>query len=568
MFDKKFPYGYEEVIYHKESSPDFYWDLKENKFFVGFQVMDYNSISLDTNEYLFPLFRLLKYEWKNGVLISTSNYIPTMKCNYTDSTVLEKINHLKLENYFCPNFTGVENAKMGGDYDSETSYVLNFELSMCNADRSICNDIKKTSQFLDNNMVFINTIYSDITYEKSNIEKPFTTKLELKFGFVNTLKSLWEEIYFAKFELDDDVGYILSDIEKIQGFGKVKYDSFSDIRSPPSQEIINRNNFAFYSCNIHHAVTQYNFKRWFEKIPDVLAKSLGVIEAIKLFFFFSYQFYVKYKMGIYLFNNLVILYKNDQENIDNRTKFLNIFNVNKKDKKDNNNIIDEIKLDNNNIIDENLDTENKNIKSNNDKKDVYGKNLIFFQHNIMKKIEMGMNSLNENSHSEKKELNNNLVPEKNKSKKEIVNNDNINENEKKLEEKKSVIKYMMDKFINNYKIGKLSFFEFICRNNKQKYNILFERYIGKIKKKLDLLHYLRMDRRTRLLENLLFTEMQKYLANFLSKKLFYEELDEKISISKSKKIKTENEEIFDYLLECESLDPFERKLIENFIIED
>ena len=283
MFDQKFPFGYEEVKYHKTNSPDFYWDLKENKFFVGFEVMDYNSSSLDKNEYLFPLFMLLKYEWKNGVLISTSNYIPTMKCNYTDSTVLERTSHLKLENYFCPNFTGVENAKMGGDYDSETSYVLNFELSMCNADRSICNDIKKTSQFLDNNMVFINTIYSDITYEKSNIKKPFTTKLELKFGFVNTLKSLWEDIYFAKFDLEDDVGYILSDIEKIQGFGKVKYDSYSDIRSPPSQEIINRNNFAFYSCNIHHAVTQYNFKRWFEKIPDVLAKSLGLIEAIKLF---------------------------------------------------------------------------------------------------------------------------------------------------------------------------------------------------------------------------------------------------------------------------------------------
>ena len=181
---------------------------------------------------------------------------------------------------------------------------------------------------------------------------------------------------------------------------------------------------------------------------------------------------------------------------------------------------------------------------------------------------MGMNSLNEDSYSEKKEFDNNLVPEKNKSKKEIVNNDNINENEKKLEEKKSVIKYMMDKFINNSKIKKFSFFEYICNNNKRENNILFKRYVEKIYKKFDILHYLRMDRRTRLLENLLFTEMQKYLANFLSKKLFYEDLNEKISISKSKKNKTENEKIFDYLLECESLDPFERKLIENFKIED
>jgi len=149
-----------------------------------------------------------------------------------------------------------------------------------------------------------------------------------------------------------------------------------------------------------------------------------------------------------------------------------------------------------------------------------------------------------------------------------VNNDNINENEKKLEEKKSVIKYMMDKFINNSKIKKFSFFEYICNNNKRENNILFKRYVEKINKKFDILHYLRMDRRTRLLENLLFTEMQKYLANFLSKKLFYEDLDEKISICKSNKIKTENEKIFDYLLECESLDPFERKLIENFKIED
>ena len=62
MLEKKSPYGYQEVKYHNTSSPDFYWDLKENKFFVGFQVVNYNSSPLDTNEYLFPLFRLLKYE--------------------------------------------------------------------------------------------------------------------------------------------------------------------------------------------------------------------------------------------------------------------------------------------------------------------------------------------------------------------------------------------------------------------------------------------------------------------------------------------------------------------------
>ena len=223
--DKNSPNGYSEIIPHSYNSSDFFLSLQDNKFLAGFQVIDVNARPLDISNFLFPVFRLKTYEWKNGVINQTQNVIPTMKCNNTNIFGLEIEKTVHLDNYFCPNFTGLDNPTIGGDYSFPVSHVMNFELSMCNENMSKCHDIKETSKFLDDNMVLINVIYPQIIYSKSNFEKPFISRIDNQYTFMNTMASLRQYLYITQNELEDDSGFLLNDIKTIKRYGKGKFYS-------------------------------------------------------------------------------------------------------------------------------------------------------------------------------------------------------------------------------------------------------------------------------------------------------------------------------------------------------
>ena len=92
----------------------------------------------------------------------------------------------------------------------------------------------------------------------------------------------------------------------------------SNIKNPPSQEQIEKNNFPFYYCNIHYDIYRYKFARFYDKIADVLSKAFGVIVILRGVSTLLYSFYSKYSFEKYLFNRLIIVDEDDRKiNIKN-----------------------------------------------------------------------------------------------------------------------------------------------------------------------------------------------------------------------------------------------------------
>merc|ERR1711957_267837 len=136
-----------------------------------------------------------------------------------------------------------------------------------------------------------------------------------------------------------------------------------------------------------------------------------------------------------------------------------------------------------------------------------------------KKISNTQNEIQENSNKK----------EENQQEIELGDKANLEDNEEcklNLEDKKSIIKLIMKKFKRISNEIKLSFTQYICHRNKgeNNYIYLFNRYREKIKRKFDVIYYLKNDRMTHLVQKLLFTENQKDIFRFLSSKIYHIDL--------------------------------------------
>lgn len=308
--EKKFPTGYSQIIPYNISDLDFFTDLKDNKFIAGFGLLDRTGASYDNiTDYLFPIFKYKLYKWDNesGTIKRSIQVLPTIKCNYSNSDLHENNKIQNLENYFCPNLKQVENDTIGGDFTFPYYSVINFEFSLCNSDRSKCNNITKTVDFINNNLIYMSVLYPTVQYSMNNYKKPFSSRIGNKYTFLQSLVSLKDYMYLRKNELENDTGNFYSSKNTITGLGKDRIESITLTKFPPNQEEVEKNGYFFYYCNIHYDIKKKFYSRWYQKIPDVLAQVLGVMKITQEIIKFFYFYYNKFVYDKFLFNRLIIV---------------------------------------------------------------------------------------------------------------------------------------------------------------------------------------------------------------------------------------------------------------------
>jgi len=97
---------------------------------------------------------------------------------------------------------------------------------------------------------------------------------------------------------------------------------------PPKQEIVNKNNYFFYYCNVFYDIKKTFHARWYQKIPEILASIFGIMKIAEEILKFFYFYYSKFGFEKYLINKLVLINDDKDKEKDEFKKIKSLKNEN------------------------------------------------------------------------------------------------------------------------------------------------------------------------------------------------------------------------------------------------
>lgn len=625
-FRKATPSGYSQNLPNDDDN--FFLNITDNKFLGGFQTVNDEGLPVDITPYTFVYFSLRGYIWENGNLKRKNFEIPITRCNNTNIKEIEFSRRFDdyLCPDFMSVINKGEKIYIGGDYNDDESMVLNFKVALCNEKRTICRSMKSAEKFFDENNILINSISPYVRYSINNQTNPFRLQIENKIKFINSLTAIREFFFISEYVLDDDIGLFIEDINTIKVYGKDDYHWVSSVKKPPKQNIAEKNNYFFYYCNIHFSRQRNYFFRWYEKVSDILAKVVGIMGTGYTFTTFFYYFYAKFAFERLLFNNMIMFNNedldseikrintyNNTELKDLRNSYRNrndIYDSNNNPPNENNNEILESEQ---NIVNVKNDKNNNNDESNDPKSDLNKARRLprnslnlprFFSEaqndikerrfynrsNVRKKIlpiqkhssKLSSDFMNKNpvlNQLNLKEKEEKIDKENNREKSLDIPNENALENgnitiieqekqQKLRNERLGTTKLIIDKLSEKSNNRFFSYNAFLCsfcrRKRTIKYLNLFNFYKDKINAKFDVMYYLRLDKKSYLMEKLIFSPVENDSLELLANKIYWVNTND--YIKKSKSVRGKFDLIQEYLVDSEfdKLLEHEKKIMELF----
>jgi len=293
-----------------------------------------------------------------------------------------------------------------------------------------------------------------------------------------------------------------------------------------------KRDIVFDGSNIYRALIYYEnhkhyYSRWYSKIPDVLARTSGIIKIFYFFILLIYSFYSKFRFNSFLCEKLIYIddetdeTKNNIKNFLNKKNFENIDNdlVNRERSFLQNNYNND-KSQNNDLFPNNKINEiSKNEAQNKDKSEKI--KTINFSDNIRERhLQKKRQTAKGNciKYLEMKEINKSKSQINDNSQRILIEDDV----EKEKEKIKSLIVPIIDKFSApknsfNFKILKI-LLGAICPKKypiENKHKRIISYFGEKFNEKLDIFYYFRQDKINKLIENIVLTKEQNRLKDLI-----------------------------------------------------
>jgi len=402
----------------------------------------------------------------------------------------------------------------------------------------------------------IDIIFPETYFNPNEFSNPLNTYLFKKVFISNPMENNAIHMFIASTTLVDDQGFIFSN-----PFTKTEIVHTSRINNM----ITNQNDLSPYRLKIDIYADHYqeNYSRKYIKIQDVFAQVFGIMDTFRIMFGLFISFGTAYPLDYYLVDRIVdssVRNKSVQEKNNIFKKFSiidsfifenilthekkNSIKINLRKNKDTfnisniNNSRDRKILGNTNLNEKDISdikNEEDNYSKENDDKIFNIKEFMEIEMNTKKNNEISINLIDKNDNVNSK----NQISVVSSSLTESINNpnDDIFESKKKnIKDLKNNFTYKNKNSINkdNFRpknsFPKCSIFEYYCnffykrrfinsRYGKSYYDIL-DYFIEKINEKIDIFYYIRLVKKVKIFEKLIFQKEAKSLIKNLNNDLY------------------------------------------------
>lgn len=581
-FQKLHPEGFQKTVRNTDMHKNL--KIEKDQFLIGFQIYDDNAKVFDFEDYFFPKFYYVEYKYKDGKYQRIEKNLKAMRCKESMIENFDKT-HFNITNFLCPDISEITNLEGDWNSKEMKiiNFQLHFCNKKKDKKFNECKDINLIKKKFEEQNIWISALIPKVNYVIDDFKKPFHLTLENYYNYIHPNKYVYDEIYLTKNEIEDDQGSFFEKIkfQEKSGISRIlHYPLTLSEKSVISNENINENNNKIYSGYIYYDKDRILYSRKYQKLPDVLANVLGTLDLVMIFVVYFYQIYAKIRFEAYLFKRLIIVNnekmgkmegdrfdrdKNDLHlnNIDNN-KVNYIFNNDGLSREEINNIKSkflEKKNRNNNKNYDNYDKrfENNNFRINENKisksqisknenenallfenkikdKDIYhsyaekGKNILFESNNdIFQELKNKYDRIN----SENNAIQNIPIELKNPNylSNSYDSNKILKDNKENLKlPKEKVKKYFESKiekfnsYKNKFKFNLLSYFKYSFydkKNKKKSYSEIFDIFVNKMLKKIDIFYYLNKNAQMKIIKKALISKEQKNFIDLVTKKQYY-----------------------------------------------
>ena len=585
-FYKRNPTGYSQLL-PTEANANSALNLTENSFIYGFQLKNEDWKLIHFEEYFHAIFSFRENIYRDDILTINRTILKVIPCDQVKMDKKIDLNNYNLSLFYCPDFSNVKGKTLGGYIDNGLYTNMEFNLRLCDENNSNCKNRTKIEELKKHQTLWIDTIYPVVKYDINDLKESLDVDITMVYNLVNPFGYTLTEYYFSEYESDTDMGAIFNSVSKEKAIGLSKITFTTDPKNELPEKVNEKKEDMLYDgSNIYTTLITYEkkkhyYSRWFDKVPDVLARTSGVIKILILFFSIVYSFYSKFSFNSFLCEELIYV---DDESEETKNKLRNFFNLENNNENKNNNENNEINLLKNNDDDkkhinipyrENLKNDlnqNKHVISNqknsNESKPINDSDKLRERH-----LQKNRQTAKEYclKYFEMKEIN--------KNKNQINDNSQRNLIEDEAQKEKEKIKSQLESIINKYSATKNSFdFKIlkillgaICPKKyptENKHKRIISYFGKKFNEKFDIFYYFKQDKINKLIENIVMTKEQNRLKDLITRKNYSininnDEIEEKIDDREE-----ENKLILEYLLSDEEkvMEKSDDVLIENLLL--
>jgi len=493
------------------------------------------------------------------------------------------------QEWLCLNTSQIIGKNLSGTVDTDTYSYLSLQLDVCRFDSNFtnkgnCSDPNNVKQLFFLNDLNLAIIYPQINFFPKNFTFPLQSSLKKYTNPINRNVFQNDHLPFMKHlvKQDDSLLFVQEyELPEFYGIDQTKIEKYFSIKNEEELKYIYSTRGDPEINNIYNLIftfdMDYNvYLRTYLKIQDVLANVNGIMDFL-VFLFGITSFYARPKLDLHLFNKCVnVKFEESGNKIDkfeylkkisfelhkrkdsfygneNKTNIIYDQNSNKS-KLINNQIYElqeDIKLENNNSVLKNL--ENIAVLSVGNHANNQINNKIVQELDNPKRLgEYSILNINYNNNMPNAENNsiNEIYKESSIPSSKMINVNNFIQNENNIDNTqiKEIEREIMDKKIYNLvgkKVDYLSpnifqyYYGLFCsnrknnnsnskKNDKKTYEFLIlQTYAEKIKKKVDIFHYLKaLAEMKSMKEHMLGNKDELILFNFLSKNVYNVKVDE------------------------------------------
>ena len=263
-------------------------DTKKDSVFFAFRIEDYDGNFVNISDKLYiKIYYYSSEQNQNGEYRTKikDEFLSYHICNDSDFSN----NYNLSKNYgilFCPDFGG---KKFGGYWDSPNLYYFEIQVFFCEngeqvSNNSKCTPLNELKEFLNqDNPKFFALYYQIVQFNPLSIQKPLM-KLYKNFYYIlsyNLQRN--DDIFLKKTIVNDDQGWIFSNIKNISSWGvdliRSTYAFFSDndLNHQGSSSKI-------YEANLYTIMEKNYYTRNYTKIQIIIAEIGSFINILIIFF--------------------------------------------------------------------------------------------------------------------------------------------------------------------------------------------------------------------------------------------------------------------------------------------
>ena len=265
--------------------------LKE-KIWIPWRIRDYNSKTVNITNLLYPIifyYRGIYNETKKSLDLSYKiiNYRlcnESSMANYTDSYTLD----IALDKVYCIDMDDLD---MGGNFESDFVFYLQFDLYACKNGISYdknnpnCSSYEKIIEAAgEDNSFELDLYYPVVHYQPLVKENPLFVKYSNYFFHLSRFTNKIDRLFLQKYQLTDDIGWILKNEKTINHWGVVSLagDSYA---TGDKKDLMNEGSTSrLYSFNIYVNSDIVNYNRNYKNIFLIISDGFPTVNIIFIIF--------------------------------------------------------------------------------------------------------------------------------------------------------------------------------------------------------------------------------------------------------------------------------------------